>query len=96
MLNKLKLVKFNYFTPNANEEDLKTIKSWHQNEVKEKDRTIKYVAYDYAADSECVINWAVPNVRYDGENYTGQEFTALVASQLAALPLTRSFTYFEW
>lgn len=96
-LSKLKLVKFNYFAaPNADEEDLAVIKSWHQNEVKEKDRTIKFVAYNYEADSECVINWAVPNVRYDGENYTGQEFTALVASQLAALPLTRSFTYFEW
>lgn len=95
--NKLKLVKFNYYAaPNATQEDIEAIKSWHENETKQKDRTIKYVAFNFAADSETVINWAVPSVTYDGQKYTGQEFTALIAAQLAALPLTRSFTYFSW
>lgn len=97
VLGKLKLVKFNYYaTPNASEEDIKTIQSWHENEVKAKDRTIKFVGFEYGANNETVINWAVPRVVYDGITYTGQEFTALVASQLAALPLDRSFTFFTW
>lgn len=97
VMNKLKLVKFNYYAaPNASEEEIGQIKSWQNIEVKEKDRTIKFVGFNYAADSESVINWTVPRVVYDKKTYTGQEFTALIASQLAALPLTRSFTYFSW
>jgi len=97
VLNRLRLVKFNYYAaPNASEEELKTIQSWHSEEVEQKDRTIKLVAYNYEADNETVINWAVDKVTYDKTDYTGQEFTALIAAQLAALPLTRSFTYFQW
>lgn len=95
--DKLKLIKFNYYAaPNASDEEIKEIQSWHEKEAKEKDRTIKFVGFNYAADSEAVINWTVPRVVYDKKTYTGQEFTALIAAQLAALPLTRSFTYFSW
>ena len=94
---KLELVKFNYYAaPNAPKEDFDKIKSWHKRMTGEKDLTIKFVAFDYAADDETVINWATDRVVYDGVTYTGQEFTALVASELAGLPLTRSFTYFSW
>ncbi len=97
VMDKLKLVKFNYYaSPNADAEEIKQIQSWHASEVKEKDRTIKYVGYNYEADSESVINWSVNELVYDEVSYTGQEFTALIASQLAALPLTRSFTFFKW
>lgn len=97
VLNKLQLVKFNYYAaPNADEEDLTVIKSWHMKEVDEKDRTIKFVGFNYEADHETVINWATPRIVYDGKTYTGQESTVLVAAQLAALPLTRSFTHFTW
>lgn len=96
-LNELQLVKFNYYAaPNANETDLETIQSWHMDIVNEKDKTIKFVAYDWAADHETVINWCVPRIVYNNREYSGQEATALIASQLAALPLTRSFTYFSW
>ena len=97
VLAKLQLVKFNYYaSPNADEEDLTVIKSWHMNEVNEKDRTIKFVGFDYEADHETVINWATPRIIYDGVEYNGQETTALIAAQLAALPLTRSFTHYTW
>lgn len=97
VVERLKLVKFNYYAaPNASEEDMKKIQSWHADVVAKMDKTIKLVAYDYAADDESVINWSVPLVTYDKLTYSGQEFTALVASQLASLPLTRSFTYFSW
>lgn len=97
VLNKLKLVKFNYYAaPNTTDEDLKVIQSWHKSEVQEKDRTIKLVSYNFAGDNETIINWCVNDLTYDGKKYTGLEFTALIASELAALPLTRSFTYFSW
>lgn len=97
VLYKLQLVKFNYYAaPNASEDDIDIIKTWHMQIVNEKDKTIKFVAYDYQADHETVINWSVPRIIYDKKEYTGQETTALIASQLAALPLTRSFTYFSW
>lgn len=97
VLNKLKLVKFNYYAaPTAPSEDIKKIQSWHKNLVETEDKTIKYVGYNYEGDHETIINWAVDYCVYDQKRYTGQEFTALIASQLAALPLTRSFTYFKW
>lgn len=97
VINKLRLVKFNYYAaPNATEDELESIKSWHNEMVNVKDRTIKFVGFDYQADDETVINWTVPRVVFADRTYTGQEFTALIASQLAALPLSRSFTYFVW
>lgn len=94
---KLELVKFNYYAaPNAPKEDFDKIKSWHKRMTGEKDLTIKLVAFDYPADDETVINWVTDRIVYDGVEYTGKEFTALVASELAGLPLTRSFTYFVW
>lgn len=97
VLGKMQHMKFNYYAaPNASEDDLATIKSWHMQTVNEKDKTIKFVGFDYEADHETVINWSTPRIVYDGKEYTGQESTALIASQLAALPLTRSFTYFKW
>lgn len=97
VMHRLQLVKFNYYAaPNATGEEIKQLQSWHMSVVKEKDKTIKYVGYDYEADHETVINWSTPRVVYDGKEYGGQEFTALIAAQLAALPLTRSFTYFNW
>lgn len=97
ILNKLKLVKFNYYAaPNAEKSEMEIIQSWHKSEIEENDRTIKLVAYKYDADHETVINWCVNTIVYDKKLYSGQEFTAMIASQLAALPLTRSFTYFKW
>lgn len=97
VINKLRLVKFNYYAaPNATADELDSIKSWHNEMVNVKDRTIKFVGYNYQADDETVINWTVPRVVFADRTYTGQEFTALIASQLAALPLSRSFTYFVW
>ena len=97
VMNKLRLVKFNYYAaPNATDEELEKLKTWHSEMVDTKDRTIKFVGYNYQADDETVINWVVPRVTFDGKDYTGQEFTTLIASQLAALPLSRSFTYFTW
>ncbi|WP_262123384.1 phage tail sheath C-terminal domain-containing protein [Anaerococcus sp. Marseille-Q5996] len=97
VLAKLQLMKFNYYAaPNATEDEIDTIKSWHMQIVNEKDKTIKFVGFDYEADHETVINWSTPRIVYDDKEYTGQESTALIASQLAALPLTRSFTYFSW
>ena len=97
VVNRLRLERFNYYAaPNATEEEIEQIKTWHNEMVEVKDRTIKFVAYNYAADDETVINWVVSKVTFDSKDYTGQEFTALIASQLAALPLDRSFTYFSW
>lgn len=97
VMNRLRLMKFNYYAaPNASEEELEKLKSWHKEMVGGKDKTLKFVGYEYEADDETVINWAVPRVTFASEDYTGQEFTALIASQLAALPLERSFTYFSW
>ncbi|WP_299033888.1 phage tail sheath C-terminal domain-containing protein [uncultured Anaerococcus sp.] len=97
LLKKYELIKFNYYAaPNAPEEDVEAIKTWHSQMIEKKDKTIKFVAFDYTADDETVINWSTDRIVYDGVEYTGQEFTALVASELAGLPLTRSFTYFEW
>lgn len=97
VLKPLVLEKFNYYAaPNATKENLKTILSWHKATVKKYDKTIKFVAHNEVADDESVIDWEVPTVVYDGVEYTGLEFTTLVASELAALPLTRSFTYFTW
>lgn len=96
VLKELVLERFDHYAaPNATKEDLKTILSWHKGVVA-KDKTIKLSIYGEDADDETVINWATPYVVYDDVRYTGQEFTALIASQLAALPLTRSFTYFTW
>ena len=97
VLKKLALVRFNYYAaPNASAEEVETILSWQKSVVQEKDKTCKFVAFKEIADDETVIDWEVDNITYDDVVYTGQEFTALVASQLAALPLTRSFTYFTW
>lgn len=97
LLHRYELIKFNYYAaPNAPKEDFDKIKSWHKRMTEEKDLTIKLVAFEYPADDETVINWSTDRVVYDGVEYTGQEFTAIVASELAGLPLTRSFTYFEW
>lgn len=94
---RLEEVKFNYYAmPNADKKDIEDVKTWHKKMTKEKDKTIKFVAFEYSADDETVINWVTKSVVYDGIEYTGQEFTALVASELAGLPLTRSFTFFEW
>ena len=96
-LAKMQLMKFNYYAaPNSTEDEIDAIKSWHMQIVNEKDKTIKFVGFDYQADHETVINWSTPRIVYDDEEYTGLESTALIASQLAALPLTRSFTYFSW
>lgn len=96
VLKELVLERFDHYAaPNATKEDLKTILSWHKSVVA-KDKTIQLSLYNEAADDETVINWSTPYVVYDDVRYTGQEFTALIASQLAALPLTRSFTYFTW
>ena len=96
-LKKMAMMKFNYYSaPNAAAEDLQKILSWQKSVVQEKDKTCKFVAFKEIADDETIIDWEVDNITYDDVVYTGQEFTALVASQLAALPLTRSFTYFTW
>ena len=97
VLEKMAMMKFNYYAaPNASAEEVKTILSWQKSIVQEKDKTCKFVAFKEIADDETIIDWEVDNLVYDDVVYTGQEFTALVASQLAALPLTRSFTYFTW
>ncbi|NLY09366.1 MAG: phage tail sheath protein [Tissierellia bacterium] len=97
LLKDLVLQKFNYYaTPNLEATDIKTVLSWHKDIVKKKDKTIKYVGFEEVADDENIINFATTKVVYDKVDYTGLEFTALIASQLAALPLTRSFTFFTW
>lgn len=97
VLKKISLMRFNYYSaPNGDEEDEQSILNWHKKEVSEKDKTFKFVAYNEEADDETVINWAVDELVYDDKTYSGQEFTALISSQLASLPLTRSFTYFSW
>ena len=99
VMQRYKLIKFNYYAaPNLDEADLTKLMTWHKKEaVDPGDRTIKFVGYDLKEEGhESLINWATSSVTYDGEVYTGQEFTALVASELAALPLNRSFTYYEW
>lgn len=96
---RYKLIKFNYYAaPNLDEADLEKLINWHKKEaVDPGDRTIKFVGYDLKEQGhETLINWATSSVTYDGVVYTGKEFTTLVACQLAALPLNRSFTYFEW
>ena len=97
VLKRLALMKFNYYAaPNASAGEVETILSWQKSVVTEKDKTCKFVAFQEEADDETIIDWEVDNITYDDVVYTGQEFTALVASQLAALPLARSFTYFTW
>lgn len=97
VLNKLVLEKFNYYAaPNADAEDIAVILSWHKGIVESKDKTIKFIAFNEVADDETIINWATTSIVYDDVEYTGLEFTALIAAELAALPLTRSFTYFTW
>ena len=96
VLKELTLERFDHYAaPNATKEELKTILSWHK-KMKLKAKTIQLTIFGEEADDETIINWSTPYVVYDGVRYTGQEFTALVSSQLAALPLTRSFTYFSW
>lgn len=96
VLKELTLERFDHYAaPNATKEDLKTILSWHK-KMKLKAKTIQLTVFGEEADEETIINWSTPYVVYDGVRFTGQEFTALVSSQLAALPLTRSFTYFSW
>lgn len=97
LLKSLTLEKFNYYaTPNLTTEDIGKVLSWHKDIVSKKDKTIKYVGFEQEANDISIINWAEPNLIYDGEKYSGLEFTALVASTLAALPLTRSCTFFSW
>lgn len=98
VMKKYELVKFNYYAaPNLEAADLAKVMDWHKRVAVDKDKTIKFVGFDLKnANHETFINWATSSVTYDGVIYTGQEFTALVACELAALPLNRSFTYFEW
>lgn len=94
-LNEIKQVKFNYYcAPNATKEDTAKILSWHKDRVKKDDKTIKFVAFNEEADNETIINFTTSSVIYDDENYSGLEFTSHIASALAALPLSRSFTYY--
>lgn len=96
VLKELTIERFDHYAaPNATKEDLKVILSWHK-KMMLRDKTIKFTVFGEASDMETVFNWSTPYVVYDGVRYTGQEYTALVASELAALPLTRSFTYFSW
>lgn len=97
LLRDLVLDRFNWYAaPNAPDEDVDAILSWHKDIITKKDKTIKFVAFQEVADDESIIDWETPRVVYDGVEKTGQEFTGLVAAELAALPLTRSFTYFTW
>lgn len=98
LLNDLVLDRFNYYAcPNGSKEDIKTIVSWHKAQFNEKDSTRKLVVFNETApDHETIINWCTDNIVYEDEPFSGQDFTALVASDLAALPLTRSYTYFAY
>lgn len=98
VLKKYELVKFNYYAaPNLEAEDVKKVMGWHDKVAINSDKTIKFVGFNLVnANHETIINWSTSAITYDGTEYTGQEFTALVASQLAGLPLNRSLTYFKW
>src|SRR5699024_7290598 len=89
VLKDLVLERFHYYAaPNAEADEIKTILSWHKDIVKKRDKTCKFIAFEEVADEETIINWTVPRVVYEDVEYTGQEFTTLIASELAALPLT--------
>ena len=97
LLKSIELDKINYYSsPMATDEEQDTILSWQKGMTGQKLKTIKYVAYDEPADDKHVINWACPNVTYDGKDYTGREFTAMIGSVLAGLDLQRSATYYDF
>lgn len=97
LLKEIQLDKVNYYSvPLAEEEEKEVVLSWQKMMTGEKQRTIKYVAYDEPADDKHVINFVTPRVVYDGKEFTGQEFTTMIASVLAGLDLQRSATYYDF
>lgn len=97
LLKEIELERFNYYSyPLQSDDEQDVIISWQKDVVRRKDKTIKFVAYDEAADDMQIINWAVPWVEYDGERYEGAQFTAIIASIAAGLDLQRSMTYYDF
>lgn len=98
VLDEMLKLRFQYFVaPNATEEEIKQITSRVQSSAKEKDKTFTFVGYNLVQpDSEYIINRCVDYVKIGEKTYNGQEFTTRIAGDIAALPLTRSFTYYEY
>lgn len=98
VLDEMIKLRFQYFVaPNATDEEVKQIVSRVQSSAEEKDKTCTFVGYNLTEpDNEHIINRCVDYVKIGEKTYNGQEFTTRVAADIAALPLTRSFTYYEY
>ena len=97
LLKSIELDKVNYYSiPSGTDEEQETVLSWQKMMTGIKYRTIKFVAYDEPADDKHIVNWTCPRVVYDGDEFVGREFTAMMASVLAGLDLQRSVTYYDF
>lgn len=95
VLDRIKYERFNWYAvPGADPTVMQVVTSWHKDLVTKEDKTIKLVAYRETADDETIVNLVNNSFLIKGlGHFNGTEATALIASVLAALPLTRSSTY---
>lgn len=97
ILDSLELARFSYYAyPEQTPEEQDIILSWHRDIIRRKDKTIVFVGYEEAADDRQWLNWSVPWVVHDGVRYEGAEYTAIIATSLAGLSLSRSYTSYDF
>ena len=94
-LKGLQTINFDYLAmPEATSEQNEAIGSWIKAQRKPPNNKIyKYVAGNYAADHEGIINFATDNIVVATKTYTAQEFTARMAGIIAAQSLYGSVTF---
>ena len=100
-LELVRYINFDYLaSPYFTKEDCETVKEFIR-KVRDEGKKAKAVLPEYEADCEAVVNFANPSVTVmwdetvEPVTYTAREYCCRIAGILAAVPLTRSSTYYE-
>lgn len=97
-LTRLKVQVWNYLVyPEADNTEIASIVTFIKNERDQRDKSFKaVVSSPVAPDHEGIIDFHADNLKIVGqeESPTAQEYTPRIAGILAALPFTRSSTYY--
>ncbi|WLR52464.1 phage tail sheath C-terminal domain-containing protein [Bacillus tianshenii] len=95
-LTRLGSKRFNYLAiPSITTEQVPDVETWIKSKRESDKRSYKAVLPHADSDHEGIINFATSDIVVGEKTYTTEAYCVRIAGILAALPFTRSATYYE-
>ena len=94
ILKAIENKRFDYLViPDIEEKDIDTISTWIKGMRTNKDKMIKAVLPNAAADNEGVISFVNKVIKTEAKTYTAAQYCSRIAGIIAGTPMTISCTY---